>query len=139
MSYSFSSISSVSDCDTLLQKAGKIKNNLEFRVMTDKKWLKSNIKDVSEIDGDILTSNLELQAMQNAFALATEGKDRNNFTRNINRLENQLRALAYKRERFGASSYLMKQTDQDIVEKQILDVTALIQGLETRKQELLAA
>ncbi len=139
MLYSFISISTVTDCDTAVAQADKIKRNLQFRKRSLNRQITTQSASVTGLNAELVQVESQLVSHQQALPLAATDAELRNINRNINEYENLRRSILRKLETRGPVGQLRKLFSIDYLERHIVEMEGYIAGVETRKTELSAA
>jgi len=138
MNYSLEMITTVADCDALLQAAGEDKENLERR----RRNLDESIGNFGERTHDYGTELHSvitlLDTYQAAYSALPEGKNKMTIYLEMKRLETRKAQLDKSVTSYNASSLIGKQVDFNLLNNQVPVVDAYITALQARRAALAA-
>ncbi|MBL0316342.1 MAG: hypothetical protein IPP69_11390 [Flavobacteriales bacterium] len=139
MLYTFNEIQTVEDCDTILTSFGKIKGNLLVR----KSSIERQIENAEGQSAQLPTRKAYLEtwipSMTTLFNNLPEGKEKRRIEMTLNNADNELRALIEKIEKLNAEDYILREQKLEFTQEEITEVTAVIDGVSTRKTEIQAS
>jgi hypothetical protein len=138
MGYSFSKIIKVEDCDALLLKAEKIKNDLGFKLLNMKRQINSSRKRAVALPNEISSLQAKIQKLEMEISISPEGYNKRNALQLQSMKEIKLRAALQQLARSGPEAHVMKLANHDYASEYLIEVNILIDGLTRRRAELAA-
>ena len=136
MNYSVNNLSTVADCNALLNWAGKEKADLNFKRLSDER-LTSRIAETSqELDAELQGVLAEISATETIISILPDGPSKDDAINKKTRLEYKKFLLENRRESYGTVALLEKQMDLARVQVEINEVDAFISAIEERKAAL---
>lgn len=138
MNYSLNLVTTIADCDALLNMANDEKNTLEYRQTTLNYQLNNQAESSVEFASDLLAATTELQSVEASIAQMTEGDARNAQIRRKMTLELKIFNMNLRAENYGITSVLSRQMEINQVAQQLEVTDAFIADVEARKLQLAA-
>ncbi|MEN9640568.1 MAG: hypothetical protein RLZZ262_2437 [Bacteroidota bacterium] len=138
MNYSLNLVTTIADCDALLNMANDEKNTLEYRQTTLNYQLNNQTESSVEFASDLLAATTELQSVEASIAQMTEGDARNAQIRRKMTLELKIFNMNLRAENYGITSVLSRQMEINQVAQQLEVTDAFIADVEARKLQLAA-
>ncbi len=138
MGYSFSKITKVEDCDALLLKAEKVKNDLEFKLLNMKREINSSGKRAVALPNEISGLQAKIQKLEVEISASPEGHNKRNALQLQSMKEIKLRAALQQLARSGPEAHVMKLANHDYATEYLIEVNVLIDGLIQRRAQLAA-
>jgi hypothetical protein len=138
VNYSLNLVTTIADCDALLNMANDEKNTLEYRQTTLNYQLNNQTESSVEFASDLLAATTELQSVEASIAQMTEGDARNAQIRRKMTLELKIFNMNLRAENYGITSVLSRQMEINQVAQQLEVTDAFIADVEARKLQLAA-
>jgi hypothetical protein len=136
MEYSLSAISTIEDCDALLQVAEKDQRALGFK-KTQQTWLYENTsEDSSEVDAQLAATIAEITGLEGAVTVLPEGDAKRKMLDNLVDLRHRQFQLEKRRRQFGTLAMIQKQYAITGIEKLLAENASYIDAVKQRKAEL---
>ena len=134
--YSVTNITTIADCDVLLNMANKEKADLNFKKLYEQR-LVSNYSNTSvEISVFLQGILAEISAVTTVLNVLPEGPTKDAEEKRKVRLEYKKFLLETRKESYGAVALLEKQLDLERITKQIDEVDAFILAITNHKDTL---
>lgn len=136
MSYSFTLLSSVADCDTMIAMAKKSKNGLQYRKLTLEHKKEAATENAVEIETELQSVNAEIAALETVIAGLPEGDTKKDAVSKKTKLEYKRFILSERKESYGVISLLDTEIDIGCIDKDIAEIDDFIRGVGDRKESL---
>ncbi len=134
--YSISNLTTVADCDVLLNMANKEKADLNFKKLSDERLVNNYSNTSVEISVILQGILAEISAVTTVLNVLPEGPTKDAEEKRKVRLEYKKFLLETRKESYGAVALLEKQLDLERVSKQIDEVDAFILAITNHKATL---
>jgi hypothetical protein len=134
--YSISNLTTVADCDVLLNMANKEKADLNFKKLSDERLVNNYSNTSVEISVILEGVIAEIAAVTTVLNVLPEGPTKDAEEKRKVRLEYKKFLLETRKESYGAVALLEKQLDLERVNKQINVVDAFIVAISNHKATL---
>jgi hypothetical protein len=134
--YSISNLTTVADCDVLLNMANKEKADLNFKKLSDERLVNNYSNTSVEISVILEGVIAEISAVTTVLNVLPEGTTKDAEEKRKVRLEYKKFLLETRKESYGAVALLEKQLDLERVNKQIEEVDAFIVAISNHKATL---
>lgn len=136
MSYSFSKVTQVSDCDVLLSWAEKEKADLTFKKFSEERLTDNYSTTSVEIDAVLQGVLAEIAAVETVIGVLPAGVTKENEIKRKVRLEYKKFLLENRKDSYGSVALLEKELDLERINKELAEVDAFIAGLTAHKATL---
>ena len=134
--YAVSNLTTVADCDVLLNMANKEKADLNFKKLSDERLVNNYSNTSVEISGILQSVLAEIAAVTTVLNVLPEGPTKDAEEKRKVRLEYKKFLLETRKESYGAVALLEKQLDLERITKQIDEVDAFIVAISNHKATL---
>lgn len=134
--YSISNLTTVADCDVLLNMANKEKADLNFKKLSDERLVNNYSNTSVEISVILQGILAEISAVTTVLNVLPEGPTKDAEEKRKVRLEYKKFLLETRKESYGAVALLEKQLDLERITKQIDEVDAFILAITNHKATL---
>lgn len=134
--YSISNLTTVADCDVLLNMANKEKADLNFKKLSDERLVNNYSNTSVEISVILQGILAEISAVTTVLNVLPEGPTKDAEEKRKVRLEYKKFLLETRKESYGAVALLEKQLDLERINKQIDEVDAFILAITNHKSTL---
>jgi hypothetical protein len=136
MNYSLNKITSLADCNTLIDLANTENSELEFKKLQQERAYE-NVSTGSEgIDAEIAAVNSEITGVEMVLATMSDGPVKKEFESRLVKLNHKRFLLRERRERFGVIALLEKEYVLGNINQQLVESATYIAALNSRKAEL---
>jgi hypothetical protein len=137
--FNSSFITKVEDCDTILAEAGKIKSNLEIKLLGLQRQLTNQFAQANSLPAALTEAVLAMTAEGQFLNSLPPSKRRDSAELRVNDLENEIRAINAKIKNFGPVAYAKRSREIAYTESCILKINEVIAAIELRKSEIQTA
>ena len=134
--YSVTNITTIADCDVLLNMANKEKADLAFKKLSEERLVTNYSTTSVEIDAVLQGVLAEISAVDTIIATLPEGATKENEEKRKVRLEYKKFLLENRKESYGAVALLEKELDLERVNKQLDEVNLFIDAVTAHKATL---
>lgn len=134
--YAVSNLTTVADCDVLLNMANKEKADLNFKKLSEQRLVNNYSNTSVEISVFLQGILAEISAVTTVLNVLPEGPTKDAEEKRKVRLEYKKFLLETRKESYGAVALLEKQLDLERVSKQIDEVDAFILAISNHKASL---
>lgn len=134
--YAVSNLTTVADCDVLLNMANKEKADLNFKKLSDERLVNNYSNTSVEISVILQGILAEISAVTTVLNVLPEGPTKDAEEKRKVRLEYKKFLLETRKESYGAVALLEKQLDLERITKQIDEVDAFILAITNHKATL---
>jgi hypothetical protein len=138
MDYSLNQITTVAECDALLNIAQSEKDELTYRQTTLNYQMESKAEDSAEFNAELTAANAELATLVNTLEVLPEGPNRVDVTIRKMRLELRIFTMNQRVNSYGIVAVIDRQFEITRVEEQLNIADAFIAQVEARKLQLAA-
>jgi hypothetical protein len=138
MDYSLNQITTVAECDALLNIAQSEKDELTYRQTTLNYQMESKAEDSAEFNAELTAANAELATLVNTLEVLPEGPNRVDVTIRKMRLELRIFTMNQRVNSYGIVAVIDRQFEITRVEEQLNIADAFINQVEARKLQLAA-
>ena len=135
--YSISNVTTIADCNVLLNMANKEKADLNFKKLSDERLVNNYSSTSVEISAVLQGVIAEISAINTVLAVLPDGLTKESEEKRKVRLEYKKFLLETRKESYGAVALLEKQLDLERVNKQIDEVDAFILAINNHKVSLI--
>ena len=136
MDYSLNQITTIEDCNMLLEEAVAERRNLDIKNLTLEKQYEEVTTGSAGIDATLLATTAELTALESVVATLPDSDTKKAMETKIMSLTLKKRQLTTRRENYGIIALLQKEYAMTCVDKEIAENTAYTEALNRRKGEL---
>ena len=134
--YTVTNLTTIADCDVLLNMANKEKADLTFKKLSEERMVTNYSTTSVEIDVVLQGVLSEISAVNTIVAALPEGPTKENEEKRKVRLEYKKFLLENRKESYGAVALLEKELDLARVNKQLEEVNLFIDAITTHKATL---
>ncbi|MEO6669173.1 MAG: hypothetical protein ABIN36_06835 [Ferruginibacter sp.] len=136
MNYSLAAITTVADCDAILDMAILEQDELSFRKTLQDRQYRLVTSGTSGVDAELTGVISQKTALEAAAANLPEGPAKQDLTDKIADLQHKQFQLEKRRRRYGIPALLQKEYDITAIEKQIAEHVSYMDAVTQRKIEL---
>ncbi len=134
--YAVSNLTTIADCDVLLNMANKEKADLNFKKLSDERLVNNYSSTSVEISVILQGIVAEISAVTTVLNVLPNGPTKDAEEKRKVRLEYKKFLLETRKESYGAVALLEKQLDLERIIKQIDEVDAFILAITNHKTTL---
>jgi hypothetical protein len=134
--YAVANLTTIADCDVLLNMANKEKADLNFKKLSDERLVNNYSNTSVEISVILQGILAEISAVTTVLNVLPEGPTKDAEEKRKVRLEYKKFLLETRKESYGAVALLEKQLDLERIVKQIDEVDAFILEITNHKATL---
>ena len=134
--YSVTNITTIADCDVLLNMANKEKADLAFKKLSEERLVTNYSTTSVEIDAVLQGVIAEIAAVDSILAVLPNGPTKDSEEKRKVRLEYKKFLLENRTESYGAVALLEKELDLERVNKQLDEVNLFIDAVTAHKATL---
>lgn len=134
--YSVTNITTIADCDVLLNMANKEKADLAFKKLSEERLVTNYSTTSVEIDAVLQGVIAEIAAVDSILAVLPNGPTKDSEEKRKVRLEYKKFLLENRKESYGAVALLEKELDLERVNKQLDEVNLFIDAVTAHKATL---
>lgn len=136
MSYSVNKLTTVADCDSVLEIASKEKADLEFRKTSLQRRQQSYSDRSVALEADLAAVTAELSSVTTIIGNLPAGDTKDDMEKRKRKLEYRKFTLEDRSKDFGAIALLEKEMEVAMVQKEIDEVDAFTTAVTTHKATL---
>ncbi len=136
MNYSVNKITTLADCDALINLANGERKDLEFKKLQQERAYESVASGSEGVDGEIAAVSSEITGVEMAIANMTDGPIKKEFESRLVKLRHKLYLLEERRERYGVLALVEKEYEINSIEQQLAENVAYLAALTNRKAEI---
>lgn len=136
MSYSVNKLTTVADCDSVLEIAAKEKADLEFRKTSLQRRQQSYSERSVALEADLAAVTAELGSVTTILGNLPAGDTKDDMEKRKRKLEYRKFTLEDRSKDFGAIALLEKEMEVAQVQKQIDEIDAFVSAVTTHKATL---
>lgn len=136
MKYSLEQITTIEDCDILLEAAQIARQDLDLRKLQQEKQYRTVTTGTSGIDAALMAVVAELSALETVVATLPEGPTKSEMTTRVMVLGVKKRQLEDRREKYGVIALLQKEHAITNIDHEIVENGAYISAINERKGAL---
>ena len=134
--YSVTNLTTIADCDVLLNMANKEKADLAFKKLSEERLVTNYSTTSVEIDAVLQGVIAEIAAVDSILAVLPNGPTKDSEEKRKVRLEYKKFLLENRKESYGAVALLEKELDLERVNKQLDEVNLFIDAVTAHKASL---
>ncbi len=134
--YSVTNLTTIADCDVLLNMANKEKADLAFKKLSEERLVTNYSTASVEIDAVLQGVIAEIAAVDSILAVLPNGPTKDSEEKRKVRLEYKKFLLENRKESYGAVALLEKELDLERVNKQLDEVNLFIDAVTAHKATL---
>jgi hypothetical protein len=134
--YSVTNLTTIADCDVLLNMANKEKADLAFKKLSEERLVTNYSTTSVEIDAVLQGVIAEIAAVDSILAVLPNGPTKDSEEKRKVRLEYKKFLLENRKESYGAVALLEKELDLERVNKQLDEVNLFIDAVTAHKATL---
>ncbi len=136
MSYSLNKITTIEDCDLLIENANNEKSELEFRILSLQRQKESYSNNSFEVSTELQLVQNQLDGVNSVLAVLPDGNDKDEAIIKKAKYELQLLVLNRRQKAYGTIALLDKELDLERAESQMASIDDYLAQIEARKIEL---
>lgn len=134
--YTVSNLTTIADCDVLLNMANKEKADLAFKKLSEERLVTNYSITSVEIDAVLQGVIAEIAVVDSILAVLPNGPTKDSEEKRKVRLEYKKFLLENRKESYGAVALLEKELDLERVNKQLDEVNLFIDAVTAHKATL---
>ena len=134
--YSVTNLTTIADCDVLLNMANKEKADLAFKKLSEERLVTNYSTTSVEIDAVLQGVIAEIAAVDSILTVLPNGPTKDSEEKRKVRLEYKKFLLENRKESYGAVALLEKELDLERVNKQLDEVNLFIDAVTAHKATL---
>ncbi len=138
MSYNVSQLTTVAECDQLIQSANDIKEDLQFGEVSITRRNNSRLRTATRLAATLATVVAQIDAFTAARDAMPAGPDKDSLNSKLRRLNDRMENLEESRSRAGAVALLDSEMEKAMIAAQIGVVNDFVTVVEERQAILLA-
>ena len=131
--YSVTNLTTIADCDVLLNMANKEQGDLTFKKLSEERLVTNYSTTSVEIDAVLQGVIAEIAAVDSILAVLPYGPTKDSEEKRKVRLEYKRFLLENRKESYGAVALLEKELDLERVNKQLDEVNLFIDAVTAHK------
>jgi hypothetical protein len=136
MSYQVSQLTTVAECDQLIQMANDAKGDLQFAEVGLTRRNNGRMRTATRLAATLATVEAQIAAFTAARDAMPEGPDKDSMSSRLRRLNDRMENLEESRSRSGAVALLDTDFDRAMITAQLAEVNNFIAAIEARKTVL---
>jgi hypothetical protein len=136
MNYSLTAITTVADCDAIIDMASLEQEELTFQKTLQERQYRLVTSGSTGVDAELTGIVSEITALETAEANLPEGPAKQSLTDKLADLRHKKFQLEKRRRRYGIPALLQKEYDITAIEKQIAEHVSYMAAVTQRKGEL---
>lgn len=136
MNYTLTAITTVADCDALLQAADADQRELNIKKILQDRAYETSSTGATGIDAQLAATIAEITGLQAAVNNLPEGPSKQNMVDKIADLQHKKYVLDKRRRKYGSLAMVQKQYTISSIETQIAANVSFIDAVTQRKGEL---
>jgi hypothetical protein len=138
MSYSLQRITTIQDCDLLLDSGNTEKSELEFRILSLQRQKVSYSTNSFEVSTELQLVQNQLAGVNSVLTVLPDGNDKDAATIKKVKYELQLLVLNQRQKSYGNLALIDKELDLARAESQMASIDDYLTQVTARKAELSA-
>jgi hypothetical protein len=136
MKYTVSLLTTVQDCQALIDLANKEKGTFEYRKIGLERQRLSATVTSQEIEASLAAVNIELQSLQSIYDSLPDGPAKQDTFNKIKRDEYKKFLLEQRKENYGVLALLEKEYDIANIDRNIAETDDFVAQVTARMNEL---
>ncbi len=136
MDYTLTDITTVADCDALLQAADTDQQELNFKKIQQTRAYGITSSGSAGVDAQLAATIAEITGLETAVAGMPEGPSKQDLVDRLADLQHKKYLLEKRRRRYGSLAMIQKQYAITGTEKLLAENASYIDAVEQRKAEL---
>ena len=136
MSYQVSQLTTVAECDQLIQMANDAKGDLQFAEVSLTRRNNGRMRTATRLAATLATVEAQIAAFTAARDAMPDGPDKDSISSRLRRLNDRMENLEESRSRSGAVALLDTDFDRAMITAQLAEVNNFIAAIEARKTVL---
>lgn len=136
MEYTLSQITSMEDCNLLIDEATLQREDLEFRKKLFGRLYKTVSSSSIGIYADLTGINAQIAGLELSISAMPEGPTKKMLINRFKKLEYRKFILEDRKSKYGVSALIRKEYDLTCIEQELAENQVLINALNTRKNQL---
>ena len=136
MPYNVSQLTTVAECDQLIQTANDTKGDLQFTETSLTRRNNTRLRTATRLAATLATVVAQIEAFTAARDAMPEGPDKDAINSRLRRLNDRMENLEESRQRTGTVALLDTEMNRAMIAAQIGVVDDFIEELEVRKAHL---
>lgn len=136
MNYTLTAITTVTDCDALLQAADADQQELNYKKMQQDRAYGITSSGSTGVDAQLTATISEIAGLEAAVMNLPEGPSKQNLVDRIADLQHKKYLLEKRRRRYGSLAMVQKQYAISCIEQQIAENASFIDAVTRRKSDL---
>lgn len=136
MPYNVSTLTTVAECDQLIQSANDVKEDLQFGEVSITRRNNSRLRTATRLAATLATVVAQIDAFTAARDAMPAGPEKDSLNSKLRRLNDRMENLEESRSRAGAVALLDSEMEKAMIAAQIAVVNDFMAAIEVRKAAL---
>ncbi len=136
MSYNVNQLSTVAECDQLIQMANDSKGDLQFAEVSLTRRNNGRMRTATRLTADLATVEAQIAAFTAARDAMPDGPDKDSIISRLRRLNDRMENLEESKSRTGPVALLETEMSRAMIVGQISVVDGFIAAIDARKAEI---
>ncbi len=136
MVYSLTQITTVADCNGLIESAQMERDEIAFRKQQQERQYNNISNGTVGVDVELAAVAAEIGSIEPIVASLPEGQVKKDFQVRLTKLQYKKFLLEQRRDQYGIFALLEKEFQINCIEQELVVNTAYVAALEARKLEL---
>ena len=136
MNYSLNQVTTVADCDALLNNANLERKDLNLRKLQQEKQYLSVSTGTTGIDAELMGLTAEIAAMETTIQNLPEGPIKVDWQRKLIIKNGKKTSMEIRRDKYGVIALVEKEFAIASIDKELEEMDAYVEALNQRKREL---
>ena len=136
MEYTLSQITTINDCNLLIEEATSQREDLEFKMKLDGRLYKAVTASWIGIYAELTGINAQIAGLEFSISNLPEGPTKEMLIIRLKKLEYRKFILEGRKSKYGVSALIRKEYNLTCNEQELAENQVLINALNTRKSQL---
>lgn len=136
MDYSLSALTTIEDCDAVLEMASLEQEELSFKKISEERQYRLVNTGSSGVDAELTGVISEIAGLETAVSTMPEGPAKQTLVDKLTDLRHKKYLLEKRRRRYGIPALLQKESEINSIEQQLATKQAYIDAVTQRKVAL---
>lgn len=136
MNYSVINLSTVADCDALLNRANTEKADIQHARYSDLRLTVKYAQTSIALDTELQSVIVEIATYESIFPNLPEGPVKDDIEIKLEKAKHKKFLLEHRRESYGVIALLERERDVAYADRQLLEVDAFIEAIMERRDSL---
>ena len=134
--YSLNMVTTIADCDALLDSANIERDELTYRKLQQERQYKSVTAGTTWVEAEISAVSSEIAGLEAVVTNLPAGPIKDQFESRLVKLRHKKFLLEERRERYGIIALLQKEYAISCIEKELVETDAYIDAVNARKAQV---